>query len=212
MKTIATILLLVAAWGAAAAETVRLTDLDLSTLRQGWGKPQLNRSIREKPLAIAGQKFDNGVGTHANSVLWIDLAGGSDRFLAAVGVDDAAGGPASITFKIVGDGKKLWESGVMRPGQAATPVDLDVKGIKTLLLLVGDAGDGIDFDHADWADARFIVSGTKPKAIERSTPQEPAVIVTPQPGPAPRINGPRIHGCRPGNPFLFRIPTPVFSP
>jgi alpha-galactosidase len=108
MKTITTILLLAAAWGAAAAETVRLADLDLSHMRQGWGQPQRNRSIREQPLAIAGQKFEHGVGTHANSVLWINLAGGSDRFLAAVGVDDAAGGPASITFKIVGDGRKLW--------------------------------------------------------------------------------------------------------
>ena len=207
MKTIATILLLAAAWGAAAAETVRLADLDLSLMRQGWGKPQRNRSIREQPLAIAGQKFEHGVGTHANSVLWINLAGGSDRFLAAVGVDDAAGGPASITFKIVGDGRKLWESGVMRPGQAAKPVDLEVRGLKTLLLLVGDAGDGVGYDHANWAEARFSVSGTKPVAIPETVLQEQAVILTPKPGPAPRLNGPRVHGCRPGNPFLFRIPT-----
>ena len=33
-----------------------------------------------------------------------------------------------------------------------------------------------------------------------------AVILTPAPGPAPRINGPIVYGCRPGNPFLYRIP------
>jgi alpha-galactosidase len=38
-------------------------------------------------------------------------------------------------------------------------------------------------------------------------PREEAVLLTPKPGPAPRINGPRVLGCRPGNPFLFRIPT-----
>src|ERR1051325_6736964 len=32
------------------------------------------------------------------------------------------------------------------------------------------------------------------------------VILTPRPGPAPRINGPKIYGARPGNPFLYRIP------
>jgi len=32
------------------------------------------------------------------------------------------------------------------------------------------------------------------------------VILTPAPGPAPRINGPVVYGCRPGNPFLYRIP------
>ncbi len=32
------------------------------------------------------------------------------------------------------------------------------------------------------------------------------VILTPRPGPAPKINGPRVYGCRPGRPFLYRIP------
>ena len=31
-------------------------------------------------------------------------------------------------------------------------------------------------------------------------------IRTPAPGPEPRINGPRVYGCRPGRPFLYRIP------
>jgi alpha-galactosidase len=31
-------------------------------------------------------------------------------------------------------------------------------------------------------------------------------ILTPKPGMAPCINGPRVCGCRPGNPFLYRIP------
>lgn len=36
--------------------------------------------------------------------------------------------------------------------------------------------------------------------------QEAAVILTPKPGPAPRLNGPRVYGARPGHPFLYRIP------
>ncbi|OGD19019.1 MAG: hypothetical protein A2W03_13435 [Candidatus Aminicenantes bacterium RBG_16_63_16] len=35
---------------------------------------------------------------------------------------------------------------------------------------------------------------------------EEAVILTPAPPPAPRINGPRVFGVRPGSPFLYRIP------
>ena len=205
MKILSFASLLAATLAAQAAETIPLTALDLGKMRQGWGKPQIDRSIREKPLSIGGQKFAHGVGTHANSIVWIDLAGGTEQFLASVGVDDAAGGAASLNFKIVGDGKKLWESGVMKPGQAAKPVDVDLKGVKTLLLLVGDAGDGISYDHANWADARFVVSDAKPKTIDG--PREEAVILTPTPSSAPRINGPRVFGCRPGKPFLFRIPT-----
>jgi len=33
-----------------------------------------------------------------------------------------------------------------------------------------------------------------------------AVILTPKPGPAPKINGPVVYGARPGRPFLYRIP------
>ena len=31
-------------------------------------------------------------------------------------------------------------------------------------------------------------------------------IITPRPAPTPRINGPLVYGCRPGHPFLYRIP------
>lgn len=45
------------------------------------------------------------------------------------------------------------------------------------------------------------------KAATVKAPPEERVLLTPAPEPAPRINGPTIYGCRPGNPFLFRIPT-----
>jgi hypothetical protein len=54
--------------------------------------------------------------------------------------------------------------------------------------MVGDAGDGVSYDHADWAEARFLVSGARPKTV--SAPREEPVILTPRAGPAPRINGP----------------------
>lgn len=205
MKLTLTAVFLAATLISRGAETVALTSLDLTKMRQGWGKPQIDRSIREKPLAIGGKAFAHGVGTHATSTLWVDLAGGTEQFRASVGVDDAAGGPASIDFKIFADGRKLWDSGLMKPGQPAKPVDVNLHGAQTLLLLVEDGGDGIEFDHADWADAQFVVSGAQPKAID--APKEEMVLLTPKPGPAPRINGPRVYGCRPGNPFVYRVPT-----
>ncbi len=38
------------------------------------------------------------------------------------------------------------------------------------------------------------------------------VILTPQPSPEPKINGPQIYGVRPGNPFLYRIPVTGVRP
>lgn len=195
---------LLSATPARAAEEVGLHALDLTKMTQGWGAPQTNRAIRGGPLTLGGKTFPTGVGTHAGSTLWLDLAGGSERFLATVGVDDAANGPATLAFKVLADGRTLWQSGVMKPADQPKSLDLDVRGVKTLLLLVEDAGDGNSFDHADWAEARFVVSGAQPKAI--APPGEEAVILTPKPTPAPRLNNPKVLGCRPGNPFLYRIP------
>jgi alpha-galactosidase len=190
---------------AQATETVWLSTLDLHEVRQGWGKPQIDLSVTGKPMLIAGKKFERGLGTHATSAIWIDLAGGAERFLASVGVDDAARAQAaSVIFNVLGDGKTLWQSGVMKGGQPAKAVDVDLHGIQTLLLLVGDAGDGTDNDHANWADAKFVVAGAQPKVI--AAPREDAIVLTPKPPQTPRINGARIFGVRPGSPFLFTIP------
>jgi len=36
--------------------------------------------------------------------------------------------------------------------------------------------------------------------------KDPSEILTPRPKASPRINGPLVYGCRPGHPFLYRIP------
>jgi alpha-galactosidase len=207
VRSVAVAVLLALAGGvrSSATEIVRLETLDLSKLRQSWGQPQINRSMRERPLVIAGKSFEHGVGTHAHSTLWLELAGGTERFQAAVGLDEAAAGPGSVEFLMYADGNKRWSSGVMKPGDAAKAVDVDLRGVRTFLLRVTDGGEGISYDHANWADARFVVNGARPVVID--APREEAVILTPKPGPAPRINGPTVHGCRPGNPFLYRMPT-----
>ena len=188
----------------ALAETFWLDTLDLTKVRQGYGQAHTNIAVRGTPLKIAGQQYERGVGTHAASRFWISLGGAALRFTADVGVDDAAGG-GSISFRVLGDGNTLFDSGVMKTNQKAKSVDVDLRGVKSLLLLVTDAGDGIAFDHGNWAQAKIEMSSGAPKAI--SPPDDEKVILTPRPGPEPRINGPKVYGCRPGNPFLYRVPT-----
>jgi alpha-galactosidase len=174
-------------------------------MTSGWGKPQVDKSIQGKPLSIAGKAFDKGVGTHANSVMYIALKKGAGKFTACVGVDDeVSGNKGSVEFHLYADDKKLWSSGIMRAGEPAKQVDVNLEDVETLILLVNAAGDGIDFDHADWAEAEFEVIGDRPEAMDH--PVEEPVILTPKPSPIPRINGPRVAGARPGSPFLFTIP------
>ena len=188
-----------------AAETVWLSSLDIGNIEQDWGKPQADRSVGQHKLSVNGQIFEHGIGTHANSEMVVDLKKGASRFNAAVGVDDEVrGNPgASVEFHVVGDGKPVWDSGVMKAGDAAKLADIDVTGVGHLILLVDAAGDTIDFDHADWADARVEVTGEHPQTM--AVPHVPAVILTPKTGPAPRLTGPAIFGVRPGAPLLFTV-------
>src|ERR1035437_7047982 len=48
-------------------------------------------------------------------------------------------------------------------------------------------------------------SVTAAEPATTNAPAEPAVILTPKPSPKPRINGAKVFGVRPGNPFLYTI-------
>lgn len=187
-----------------ALKEIPLSALDLNLMSQGWGRPVVNRNVVKQPLRIAGREFSEGVGTHAVSALYVELDGKAEKFSAFVGVDESAGRRGSVQFRVYLDGRTAFDSGVMRGGEPPRPVEVDLEGVKQLLLYVGAAGDGIDFDHADWAMAKITFTGEPPKAVP--APSEPAVRLTPPPPPAPLLNHPQRYGCRPGRPVIFRIP------
>jgi hypothetical protein len=147
-----------------AAETngVPLSELTPVSARQDYGTLELDRSVQGQTLKIGDREFARGLGTHANSEIIYDLGGHGTRFESWVGVDAEMAGykESSVVFQIIGDGKKLFDSGVMRLATPARQVQVDVRGVKTLALVVTDAGDGINCDHADWADATLFADGS----------------------------------------------------
>lgn len=66
----------------------------------------------------------------------------------AHGVGDAVGGDFVKA-------KRVWESEILRPGGSAS-VDVPVDGADVIWLVVEDAGDGINYDWADWIEPRFL--------------------------------------------------------
>ncbi|HLV78767.1 MAG TPA: NPCBM/NEW2 domain-containing protein, partial [Chthonomonadaceae bacterium] len=84
-----------------------------------------------------------------------------DRFQAVIGVDDGVlGRQGTVRFIAQLDGKEVLHTEVMRPGDAARPVDIPLNGAHSLRLIVDDAGDGHGGDWGDWADARLVSSRT----------------------------------------------------
>ncbi|MBB5232817.1 NPCBM/NEW2 domain-containing protein [Deinococcus budaensis] len=132
--------------------------------RNGWGPIEVNRSNGEqapgdgRTLSINGKTYTRGFGTHAGSELRFSLKGTGatcTRFTADVGVDDEVGPRGKVVFQVYLDGVKAYDSGVMKGKDAARRVDLDISGKGELRLVVTDAGNGINYDHADWADPKI---------------------------------------------------------
>lgn len=191
-----------------AQRTVWLDELDLSKIDQSAGGAMSKRSMWNTPLIIAGEEYERGVGTHAESYFRIKLDGKTTLFTAWVGIDDSAPkvelDQASAEFLVIGDGKILWRSGIMRGGDKAKKVELSTKSVKSLLLRVDHCGDGITGDRANWVNARFEVKGKDPVVVGKE--REDNYILTPAEPQNPRINAPYVYGARPGSPFLFTVP------
>jgi alpha-galactosidase len=187
------------------AQTVWLDQLDLSAATQGFGTAKKNKSVDGKVLTIAGKTFERGFGTHSVSSLQVQLDGKAKSFTASVGVDDEVKGQnPAVEFVIMGDGKKLWSSGVMRLGDEAVPCSVSLENIKKIELLVNDGGNGNYYDHADWVDAKFETADPTAIRTFNPIPSEP-YILTPKPAATPRINGAKVFGVRPGSPFQYMV-------
>jgi alpha-galactosidase len=188
---------------AAAAEQVSLASLNLGLDPSPWNLPRADRSATGRPLMIKGKKYEKGIGARAGSSYFIAL-GGSQRFTAEVGLDDQNGEREfrRARFVVLGDDKVLFDSGAVQAGQPPKKVDVDVQGVRVLELRSMDLAAGQPPALVDWIAATLTVEGARPKAVVHP---EPAVILTPKPGPQPRINGARVFGVRPGSPFLFTI-------
>lgn len=201
------IIFLCGLWGPSVmAQTVWLDELDLSVATQGYGAPGKNKTVDGRPLTIAGNVFQRGFGTHAESSLFIDLGGKATEFSALVGVDDEMKGQnPAVEFEIYADDKKLWSSGIMRLGNQPKPVTVSLVGVKKLELVVTDGGNGPYYDHADWVNAKFETNGAITFKTFNPVATEP-YILTPAAPAKPRINAASVFGVRPGSPFLFRIP------
>ncbi len=187
------------------ADTLWLQKIDLSKVTQGWGTAQPNLSIGGNALTIAGQTFKNGVGSHSEGLINLDLKGTAQHFQAMVGLDDeAAGHKGSVVFSVLADRKEVFRSPVMVSGTKAVKIDLNLKGVQKLALVVEDAGDGTDWDHGDWVNAFILYKGVKPQVVG-VIPSVKPYILTPLESPKPKINGAKVFGVRPGHPFMFTV-------
>jgi hypothetical protein len=139
-------------------DSVYLSDLEPEVARQDWGRLGRDRSVDGNPLTVDGVTHEKGLGTHTASEIRYRIFGAFERFRSSVGIDDEISPPepVEVIFEVWGDGRRLWSSAPIHSERAALSIDIDIRGVQELALKVLPAGDGIDYDHADWLSARVI--------------------------------------------------------
>ena len=138
-----------------------LSALTPTTATNGWGPYERDRSNGEDlagdggPITLAGVVYARGLGTHAASDLRYTVPAGSCSFLASVGLDDEVGSLGSLTFQVQANGATIYTSPTMTGTSATRSLNLALPAGTSLLSLIVPTGPSKNYDHADWADARF---------------------------------------------------------
>ena len=186
-------------------KTIWLGDLlNIKLFETAINPPRNNTCFSGNPMKIAGKLFDKGLGARSVSALYFELEGKASMFSAMVGQDDASRLNLIVQFYVIGDQKILFESTPMRIGDAAQKIDVELKGVHKLALLMTDniSDLGIAAAYGDWANAKIITEATELTTVKLPNNK---YILTPQASSQPKINGAKIFGATPGNPFLFTV-------
>ncbi|WSY18994.1 NPCBM/NEW2 domain-containing protein (plasmid) [Embleya sp. NBC_00896] len=141
--------------------TSHLSDVPWTGMVNGWGPVEKDRSNGERAaddgraLTINGAVYAKGLGAHAAGRITYHLGARCTGLTVDVGVDDESASTGAVTFQIYRDGTKVADSGVITTSDASRRLTADLTGGRTLTLVVTDGGNGINYDHADWATPRL---------------------------------------------------------
>ena len=202
------------AFGENAERYVGADDLAVATC--GFGlKVQAGKSVRGRPLTVAGRVFEKGVGMHPEGAVGFTSDGGALAFDALVGIDDGCNDfktwktrKAKATFRVWADGKVVHSVSVVE-GQKPVPVHVALEGAKEIVLEAKSCAPWIATEAADLdvLDARFTLrEGASLKAFDDPALVRQLGILTPPAPKAPQFNGANVWGVRPGRPVIFRVP------
>ncbi len=148
---------------AAPGRQIRVEDLDLTMMRQAGGMPQKNKDRWGKPLQVGGKTYKHGIGTSAANVLRIKLHRAAVEFTTKVGLNDDSGNQHAVVFKVIVDGKIRACSPVLRVGDPAYLLRVNLRGAAEMIMLADQASTcsqalskGRTWGMGGWVTARSL--------------------------------------------------------
>ena len=131
---------------------------ELEPIRTGGGRGMGGgRSVPAGPLTVGGKQYERGIGARAGSDVEYSIKGAFSTFSAQMSIDDRETNVnANVEFILIGDGKELWRSGGMLKTDGLKPVQVNIAGVKQLVLRVTDFTGGSGRYQVDWIDPKVI--------------------------------------------------------
>jgi hypothetical protein len=139
-------------------DPIEVQEKSIFALQRHWKK---NLSVAGNPLEIRLKdseeirSFKKGVGMQASSRLVFANDGGFDRFSAVAGIAAETKGRGDCQMIVRGDGIELWSERVTGEG-GPLEIDVDIEGIREVVLVVSPGAEFDLGDHANWGEARFL--------------------------------------------------------
>ena len=155
---------------------VFLSELDPENTSYGFAPPQLDKTWANAPIRLGGVTYAQGIGMHAWCRMTFPVPGNADLFQSLIGISDDIRSckMAKVTFEILDqNGRLLYKSGVMDFQTPPKVVKIRMKDeIEKITLVVTEADNGKDCDHADWAMASFVLKemdSASPKSLPKNS-------------------------------------------
>lgn len=171
-----------------ALTTDRLYRPDTTVERGRWGTvthigedPNLRTTVKEKGVTLEDGFFVSPGHGGDSEIHWAH--DGSDVTLSGTAtVIDClhyCGRAGSIEFSINGDGRELWNSGLVLQNGPAKPFSVSLNGIGKIRLIAGDGGNGVNEDWGGWLNLAVAPSGGPAAATESATASQSVTGGTP---------------------------------
>ncbi|MFF5195141.1 sigma-70 family RNA polymerase sigma factor [Streptomyces anthocyanicus] len=106
-------------------------------------------------LSVDDVSYAHGVTVNGRSSVTIDLNRECSSYDALAGVDDLTIKLGKVHFSVYADDVRLWNSGMVKGGDPAVPVHVDITGRETLRLVTEPHSHFDSLALADWAQSRF---------------------------------------------------------
>jgi hypothetical protein len=140
-----------------------VSDLDWASATNGVGAPERDQSNGGSdsndggPIRLNNSAYDKGIGVASDSAIVYQLDGQFTKLFSDIGIDDAVQHKGQLSFVVFADGKKIYNSGVVRGSDATKSVQLDVAGVNELKLVTTSGKNSTgQYDRGDWANARLV--------------------------------------------------------